>query len=321
MVQEVLAVLPGTIREIVKKLPPAVLQSLEEIRIRQGRPVEVVAAQKSYFLTPRGEMTTKEEKAVLAQADDCRKLLNLISNHSVYAMEEEMRRGYVTITGGHRVGIAGKVVTERGCVKHIRDVTSFNLRVAREKKGVSKSLLPFLLEKGNVLNTLIISPPQCGKTTLLRDLARVISSGTPLLGGKKVGIVDERSEIAGCVAGVPQKDVGPRTDVLDACPKAEGIMMLIRSMSPEVIVVDEIGRPEDGAALQEALHAGVSVVTSAHGADISDAARRPTLSRIIQEGVFSRYVVLSRRSGPGTIEGVYDDKFKSITRGILPCSS
>ena len=145
----------------------------------------------------------------------------------------------------------GKVVLDKGEIKTMRDISGFNIRIAREKKGVALPVLPYLLDKGRYLNTLIISPPQCGKTTLLRDLARVISYGNVHLSGKKVSIVDERSEIAACVSGVPQRDVGPRTDVLDTCPKAEGIMMLIRSMSPDVIIADEIGRPEDVAAVGE----------------------------------------------------------------------
>src|SRR5699024_2361318 len=192
--------------------------------------------------------------------------------------------------------------------KTMRDLSSLNIRIAKEKKGVALPILPYLVEGGRLLNTLVISPPQHGKTTLLRDLARVISYGNVHLSGKKVGIVDERSEIAACVHGMPQRDVGPRTDILDACPKAEGIMMMIRSMSPDVIIADEIGRPEDTVAIQEALNAGVCMMTSVHGSSLSDITRRPTFSRMIGQGMFQRYILLGRSKGVGTVESIFDQQ-------------
>jgi len=241
-------------------------------------------------------------------------MLNLITNHSLYALEEELRRGYVTIEGGHRIGLSGKVVVEGGRVRHLRDVTGFNVRIARQLPGVAGDLVPYIFHGGRVENVLIVSPPQCGKTTLLRDLARIASTGDKGLSPRKVGIVDERSELAGCVRGIPQHDVGPRTDVLDGCPKAEGMMMMIRSMSPDILVVDEIGRREDGEAVYEAVHAGVHVFTTAHGRTLEEVCRRPTISALARDGVFNRYVLLSRRRGPGTVEGVFDRSFRRVGR-------
>jgi stage III sporulation protein AA len=147
-------------------------------------------------------------------------------------------------------------------------------------------------------------------------LARQFSSGTARLKvGFKVGIIDERSELAACYKGVPQYDVGPRTDVLDACPKVEGMMMMIRSMSPDVLMVDEIGRPEDSAAIFEALNSGVSVVTTAHGKDLADVSKRPSIRRLIQEEVFDRYIVLSKKQGVGTVEGIFDQALKRMVAG------
>lgn len=173
-------------------------------------------------------------------------------------MEEELRKGFITIPGGHRIGLAGRTVLSGGGVEHLRDITGFNVRIAREVPGIADGVLPYLLDKGRqrMMHTLILSPPQHGKTTLLRDLARQISLGElgkreGIRPGLKVGIVDERSEIAGSRRGVPAFDVGPRTDVLDGCPKAEGMMMMIRSLSPDVLIADEIGRPEDAEAVTE----------------------------------------------------------------------
>jgi stage III sporulation protein AA len=234
-------------------------------------------------------------------------LLNKISHFSMYTLEEELRRGYVTIDGGHRIGLAGKVILENGQVKAIRDVSSFNIRIAKERIGISDKLIPYLFQ-GDWLHTMIIGPPQTGKTTLLRDIARIISSGDPLRGYPpfKVGIVDERSEIAGCVKGIPQLTFGHRVDVLDACPKAEGMMMMIRSMSPDVLIVDEIGRIEDAEAIMEAVNAGIKLIMTTHGTTLSEIQKRPSLRSILDQRLFQRYIELSRENGPGTITYIKD---------------
>jgi stage III sporulation protein AA len=319
--REILAILPASVRSLLTTLPSAVVESLEEIRLRQNQPLEIRYGQQTSYVTPIGQITANARQGWVFTADHVVKLLNQISQHSLYALEEELRRGYITVVGGHRIGIAGKVVLERGEVKGIREVTSFNVRIAREKKGVAQKVMPYLFEKGNLLNTLVISPPMCGKTTLLRDLARSISYGSEWSSSRKVGIVDERSELAGCLQGVPQRDVGPRTDVLDACPKAIGMMMLIRSMSPDVLIVDEVGRPEDGEAVWEAIHAGVAVICSAHGADVSEVAQRPMLGKLIKQAAFSRYIVLSRTNGVGTIQAIYDQHLNSMNKEKVVWSS
>ncbi|USG63653.1 stage III sporulation protein AA [Brevibacillus ruminantium] len=319
--KEILAILPGTVRSILTALPSAVREQLEEIRLRQNQPLEIRYGQQSSYVSATGQLTANARQGWPFPEEQAVKLLNLISQHSLYTLEEELKRGYITVTGGHRIGIAGKVVLDKGTVKGIRDVTSFNIRIAREKKGVAQKVLPYLFDKGRVHNTLLISPPQGGKTTLLRDIARYVSYGNEWCSSRKVGIVDERSELAGCLNGVPQRDVGPRTDVLDACPKAEGMMMMIRSMSPDVLIVDEVGRPEDGEAVWEAIHAGVSVICSAHGSQIEEAARRPALGKLMQSGVFSRYILLDRSRGVGTIHGIYDQNLKLVRREEAAWSS
>ncbi|WP_103105383.1 stage III sporulation protein AA [Brevibacillus reuszeri] len=312
--KEIMAILPASIRTILHALPPTVTEQLEEIRLRQNQPLEVRYGQQSSYVTASGQLTSIASQGWEFTEEQSVKLLNQVSQHSLYALEEELKRGYITVVGGHRIGIAGKVVLDKGEVKGIRDVTSFNIRIAREKKGAAQKVMPVLFESGKLLNTLLISPPQCGKTTLLRDMARSISYGSEWSSSRKVGIVDERSELAGCLQGVPQRDVGPRTDVLDACPKAAGMMMLIRSMSPDVLIVDEIGRPEDGDAVWEAIHAGVSVICSAHGADVTEVAERPMLGKLIRQGAFSRYIVLSRTKGVGTIQAIYDQGLNPLKK-------
>lgn len=305
-IKPVYQILPLSIRELIQSLPRTILGCLEEIRVRQDRPLEVITSEQSWFVSRNCLLSQQPKDSMIPTKDDCIKMLNLISNHSLYAMEEELRRGYVTVKGGHRIGLVGKVVVDQGKVKHLRDVTGFNVRIAREVKGVGESVIPYVLCGDHAENVLIVSPPQCGKTTLIRDLARLASTGGDGYRSHKVGIVDERSEIAGCVDGVPQHDVGPRTDVLDGCPKAEGMMMMIRSMSPEILVVDEIGRKEDSEAVHEAIYAGVHLFATAHGQSVEEVCRRPTLAELVKEGVFSRIILLSRRHGPGTVEAIFD---------------
>jgi stage III sporulation protein AA len=295
---------PDEIQQLLRDLPASIIQSVEEIRVRIEQPIEIVCSGKPIYPSERP-----------VSAEEAQVLLNRLSQHSLYALEEELKRGYITISGGHRVGLAGKVITEHGFVKAIKEISSFNVRIARQKIGIAEPLIPYLFQK-NWHNTLLIGPPQTGKTTLLRDIARLVSCGVKQrnIPSYKVGIVDERSEIAGAIKGIPQHSLGKRVDVLDACPKAEGMMMLIRSMSPQVLIVDEIGRKEDGEAILEAMHAGVQMIFTAHGRSLEDALKRPVMKPLSGLSLFQRYVILSRDKGPGTIQRIYDGSYKEIYR-------
>ncbi|QOR83337.1 stage III sporulation protein AA [Geobacillus stearothermophilus] len=290
--EAVWGILPKTIAAVLQQMP-SWGRSIEEIRIRISRPLEVIVDGKARLLPYE---VTKEDGVYL---------LNKLSHYSIYAVEEELRRGFMTIEGGHRVGLAGKVVTEGGKVKAIRDVASFNIRIAKEQIGIADPLIPYVYD-GRWRHTMIIGSPQTGKTTLLRDAARLISSGTGRIPAQKVAIVDERSEIAGCVKGIPQFSFGPRLDVLDACPKAEGMMMMIRSMSPDVMIVDEIGREEDSEAVLEAANAGVSIWTTVHGRTVRDVWQRPTLRPVMEQRVFERFIELTNVPHPGFIRRIVD---------------
>lgn|GEM_PF-30274 len=303
--KEVIRYFPERIRERILAIPEESRERIDEIRIRIGRPVELNFGKTVQFLPPA--VSEKEGE----------QLFGNLAKHSIYALEEELKRGYITVEGGHRVGLAGKVILENGAVKAIRDISSFNIRIAREKIGIADKLLPFLFD-GDWKHTMIIGAPHTGKTTLLRDIARLVSTGSKArrIPPAKVGIVDERSEIAGCFHGIPQMTFGTRVDVLDGCPKAEGMMMMIRSMSPDVLIVDEIGRKEDTEAILEAVHAGIRLIMTTHGETLEELVQRPILKEIIGQKVFERFIELSKSHGPGTIVSLKDREGRQLFRKV-----
>lgn len=308
---QVLPYLPPALRAHLAALDDAHAAALEEIRCTMGAPLILRFHRGEAYLNEGGGLSQEAQTAIPCDAELIRRLTLLLADSSFYALEEELRRGYITLPGGHRAGLAGRALVEQGQVRGLRDISSINIRLARPVPGVSLPLLPWLLQDGRLLPTLIVAPPRAGKTTLLRDLAYQLSEGT-LAQPWRVGIVDERSELAALRNGEPQLPIGTRTDVLDGCPKAEGLMMLIRSMSPEVLVCDEIGRAEDALALEDAANAGISVLASAHAADELELVNRPVLAQLIVGRTFARVVLLSRRHGPGTIERILDGALQQL---------
>lgn len=224
----------------------------------------------------------------------------------MYAFDEEMKQGFLTVSGGHRIGLAGKIVMEGERVQCIRHISFLNIRFSHQVRGCADTLMPYLTQNGNVCHTLIIAPPRCGKTTVLRDVIRQLSDGSETRAGITVGVVDERSELAGSYLGIPQNDLGIRTDVLDGCRKSEGMLMLLRAMSPQVIAVDEIGSTQDGYALESVFHCGCKLLATAHGSSVEDVRRRALLNRMAEQRMFERYVVLGIGASGGRRRQVLD---------------
>ena len=283
---EILSKLPDDISRELELLPPQVIQQTEEIRLICGQSVRIQYGKDEKTLT---KIITKE---------DLQRILNNLIKFSYYAYEDDLAKGFVTIEGGHRVGICGKTVLKSDQPTLIKEISSMNIRFAKEIRGCASALIPILIKKGKPVNKLIVSPPGCGKTTLLRDIARILSRRHI-----KVAICDERSEIAGMYDSKPSFDLGPRTDVLDGCDKVYGIPMLIRSMSPDVIITDEMGKPRDVGAADQCAGAGVSLITSIHGSCEKDIINS-SIGSLIHKGAFDNIIYLSAESGPGTIKAV-----------------
>lgn len=314
--EQILKYLDLDLSNILKRIPLLVRKRVEEIRLRLGRPLAINYDGKDSFIKNNGILTDNAYESYIVNEKNIKNTFQLISNYSIYAFEEELRNGFITIRGGHRIGITGKVLYKNNNIYTIKEISSLNIRIAREKKGVSDRVIRYIIKKPNTIyNTLIVSPPQCGKTTLLRDLIRNLSNGIPKLNfyGLKIGVVDERTEIAGIYKGYPQNDIGLRTDVLDSCRKLDGMMLLLRSMSPNVIATDELGEEKDIVAIHQALKAGVKIISTVHGESIDDLLTRPYLKQILNENIFERIILLSNKKGVGTIDDIIDGRtYKSI---------
>ena len=273
-------------------------KTLQEIRLRAGRPVILHSGGREHFLTAQGEPTGSLSQAYCAAERELEEILEHICHYSPYAFEEELRRGFVTVAGGHRVGVAGQAVLEPdGRIRTFKNISYLNVRVSHEVKGAADGVLPDMYGGGSLKSALIISPPGCGKTTLLRDLVRQISDGNVYGPGMTVGVVDERSELAGSFLGKAQNDMGIRTDVLDGCPKELGMLLLLRSMSPQVIAIDELGGDGELAALRQAAVCGCKVLATVHGEDRQDVEYRFGMAADLWERLFDRFLVLGRERG------------------------
>lgn len=283
--EEILSYMPPNINEVLKRYIGN--SGINEIRLRAG---------KNLILRFNAREIITE---YVVNVEDILNILLSISKNSIYSIQNDINNGFLTIKGGHRVGVTGETVLENGKIKNIKNISSMNIRIAREIKGASNKLLSMVLSDKGIKNTLIISPPGAGKTTMLRDLVRQISNF-----GKNVSLIDERGEIASVYNGKAMLDVGVRTDVMSFCPKHIGINLVTRSMGPDVIATDEIGSVLDVEAIKNAALSGVNLIFTMHGKDISDLKRNKEIKEIIEEGYFDIIVFLSNREKVGTIEKI-----------------
>ena len=311
--EEILKILAGSLRGVLERAACS-FEGMQELKLRAGKPFLCQYEGQEYGFLENGTLVPMEGETYRgffpgrAEAfqslrkvseREVRETLEYAGSYSLYAYEEELKQGFLTVQGGHRIGLAGKAVLDGGKIRTLKYISFLNIRLAHQVKGCGEAVLPYLYDGGRVRSTLIISPPGFGKTTLLRDMIRLISDGSNGYAGVTVGVADERSELAACYQGIPQNDVGVRTDVLDACPKAQGLFMLIRSMSPQVVAADEIGSDEDVLAVKKAACCGCSVLATAHGASIAEIRGKPSLESLFKEGLFERYILLGQRNEKG----------------------
>lgn len=279
--------LPVRWQRIALQLPDWQKEQAEELRLRAGHPMTV--------LLPRGEQVVGEE-AVVTQGD-IELLCDTVTGYSRYAAAETMARGYITAKGGFRIGLCGTAVVQEGRSTNLRSLSSACVRIAREMPGLADDLAPQLFQDGVFRSTLIIAPPGLGKTTLLRDLVRCLSDGAENIPAHRVALVDERGEVAVMVQGMAQMEIGCHTDVMDGCPKAVAIPMLLRSANPQIIAVDEITQAEDLLAMEEAAHCGVRFVATIHADSDADLQRRPLLRKLQRTQIFEKPSVYKWRTG------------------------
>lgn len=311
---ELIKLFSKDIRMILKQVPED-FNTVQEIRLRVQAPLLMICNHREFYITEKGRLSQNPAEGYIVTRQDLKETLEYISSYSLYAFEEELKQGFITIQGGHRIGIAGKTIVDGKGIRGMKFISFMNVRLSHQIRGCAETVLPYLYENGQILHSLIVSPPRCGKTTLLRDVIRQVSNGSGTWPGLTVGVVDERSEIGACYQGVPQNDLGIRTDVLDCCPKAQGMMMLIRTMAPQVIAVDEIGSREELEAMEYVMNCGCKLIATVHGNSMEDIRQKPVLRKMVQERWFERYIMLRKDGRAGRVEQIFDGRGSCLYSG------
>ena len=327
---------PKHLRKSMKQLSE--IEDLEEVRIRVGQPLFLCTAKTEFVLLEEKEsykitefnkvrrdtverkkwddseiVVSEQGRLYRITEADIMEMQNYISNYSLYAWQEELRNGFLTVEGGHRIGLCGSTRNTNGRISGISYISGMNIRVAHEKKGCAAQVMKYIRSsESDIYNTLIVSAPGVGKTTLLRDCMRLLSYGEAQYKGKKIGIVDERSEIAACYHGIPQNDMGPRTDVLDGCNKPEGMMLLLRTMSPEVIGVDELGTKEDYEAVEQAVYCGCRIIGTIHARNVEELREKCNFLSWGEKRIFERFIIIEKGEEGQRNLHIYDNQWVKL---------
>lgn len=307
---QILMLFCGRIRAALERAKPD-YEYFSEIRIRVNQPITLLGQVGERFLTEQGNLTVDARGGIRPELREIKEILEAACGYSGYAFEEEIKRGYLTIPGGHRIGLVGRAVINGCDVQTLKYISALNIRIAHPVTGCAEQWKHYFYEGNRPCHVLIISPPGCGKTTLLRDAIRFYSQGSEKYPAVTVGVADERSEIAGTYRGIAAYDLGMRTDVLDGCPKALGMEMLLRSMTPNVLAADEIGIT-DVPSIENALRCGCKMLATLHGEGLKEFLEKPGFELLVKERVFERYIFLEAGRVPGKVGCIYGRNFEVL---------
>lgn len=278
-----------------------------EIRMRINCPIIVKTLNGDYFVDFNKISQEYNDTFYKVKKSDIDETLAKLTHNSIHAFEKEIQNGYITVEGGHRIGLSGTCIYEGDSFKGFKSISTLNIRIAKEFKGCSMKYFKYFLKKNNkIYNTLIVGPPLSGKTTFIRDISTLFSDGTYSFKGCDVTIIDERGEISSLFNGIPQMNIGRRTDILAYCMKKEGFIISIRALAPKIIICDELGTKEDFEIIQYALKSGVNIIATAHGGSLEDIKKNIYLRDIIENNFFDRAVILKSSKEPSVVKEIYD---------------
>lgn len=286
------------------------INEIYEIRIRKNQPITIVSDKGFLYVDREGKLHTKPECGVPVSVQEMERWISHLCRNSVYAYQGEMAEGFFTVSGGHRIGVTGQTVYEGDKIVSLKYISSMNIRIAHEMIGCADTVLPFLFENNQICSTLIVSPPRCGKTTLLRDLIRSLAKGNGQRDPIIIGVIDERGELAAGYMGCAQNDLGPHADIITNCKKEDGIIRLLRSMSPQVIAMDELGGEKDVQAIKRAFSYGCKILATIHGTSFAQISLNEWVEQLLSPYAFNRIIELKEDNSFRTC--VYDYNGKQM---------
>ncbi len=310
VINNIIKYLSINIKNIMLTQNSIIIQDTYEIRIRVNTPIYIKTMQGNYFISYNKYSHTYNDSYYKVNRNDIKHTMAALTSYSIHAYENEIKRGYITIQGGHRVGISGDCIYHEKDFTGFKNITSFNIRVAKDYNNCTNNYYKYIIKNSRqIYNTLIAGPPLSGKTTFIRELTRKLSDGiaNPEFYGCDITVIDERGEIASQYNGIPQIYIGRRTDILSYCLKKDGFFMSIRSLAPKIIVSDELGSAEDFEIIQYALKSGVNIITTAHCFDISDLYDNIYIKKILDNKFIERIIILGYTKRPIYVKKIYDN--------------